>query len=184
MLYGVGNVNRIAELRAYLTATDASVPARLVFTALSVHANGEPPSARLSMPTLARETGSSRSTVWRALRELEQRGDIVGEYIEGTATRFTLTWASGYDPYQPDTSTGVTVTPPPVSNGAPTGVKQAQNPCHSDTHNELNVTTTRDDDPDPERDRREIELIEIRAQRAAIVGGARAQHHRERKGRP
>lgn len=78
------------DLRGWLLDTDASMPARFVFVALTLHANPKSGLAYPSITHLATETGMGRRTVQRALGELEQRGDITASRRRGVLNAYRV----------------------------------------------------------------------------------------------
>jgi hypothetical protein len=116
---------RRADLRSWLASTKVSGQARHVLMVLEyAHANDG--RAWPSVPTLAAETGWSERTVQRALRELEETGDIATMVsVSGHATVYSL-WITRGDRESPVTVSpkGVTDSPKGVTESHPEGSKK------------------------------------------------------------
>lgn len=176
MLHGVGNVKR-QDLRGWLETAPVSGHAKFVYIVLLAHADGAGWSYP-SVSTLAHFTGSGMTTVRAALRELETAGEVIRQVRAGHPTGYLCT-------ANPNVSRwGAPRMTPSPGDGNPIE-NPIENPIASRLQKELEgIGRGNGDaiDADSGPIEREIELVEIRAQRAAIVGTARAQHHRERKG--
>lgn len=77
------------DLRRWLADTQASTPARFVFIALTLHANGDL-RAWPAVSRLATETGLCDRTVRYALDELEAAGDIEAVERPGQSSMYQI----------------------------------------------------------------------------------------------
>lgn len=100
-----GTVNLRAAQWA-LTQSQSGPTGRLVLLALAYHANAKG-RAWPSVPTLARETALNRGTVQRALRDLEDLGELTVELRDGRSSTYTLVDNSTGGPHSARARSGV-----------------------------------------------------------------------------